>query len=796
MGLLPPGSGKALALDTPIPTPDGWTEMGKLRIGDYVFGTDGKPCQVTWVSPVWKKRPVYAITTDCGDRIVADAEHEWEVILCRKPDYRKVSIKTSKQLAKPRNKRPLIERGKAIELPEKDLIIDPYVLGAWLGDGSTLFPNISCGGKDQEWLCAEFCRLGLKLSINKRGDNFSITLLGARKYFRELGMMGGSCGIRAKTKLWGRKFIPEVYMRGSITQRMSLLQGLIDTDGHVSPSGIIEFSNTNKQLAYGVAELVRSLGAKASVVERQVTLNGKDCGLGWRVFFYLKGAARMPRKAALTRNNERTPGIYINSEPCGVADTVCIEVDSPNHLFLAGESMTPTHNSIYTSVVFPTHFMGRFRSSSLIVASYGSELPRKFGRRARSMVQQPLYHRIFGSTLSEESKAADEWALSNGSEWMAAGILTGITGNRADGVIWDDLIKGREQADSEIIRQKTWDAYVDDLLTRKKPKAFEIGVTTRWHEDDVAGRILPEDYNGESGFIKCRDGNEWYVVCLPAECERKDDILGRQIGDILWPEWFNKEMFAPFKRNPRTWSSLYQQRPAPDTGVLFKGEWLKPYDMDLRTGMPEGMVPGDLNVYGASDYAVTQEGNYTVHVVVGIDSKHNIYLLDLWRGQETSDVWIDKFCDLCKKWKPIGWAEESGQIKSAIGPFLVKRMRERSVYVARAQFPSTKSKRMRAQSIIGRMAQKGLYCPIDAPWFPEFRRELLLFDAGRNDDQVDAMSLVGQVLDKMIGADKSSLDEGPPKVLSTNPAMCTLTLTDLFEDNERAKSRTGNLRIH
>ena len=167
--------------------------------------------------------------------------------------------------------------------------------------------------------------------------------------------------------------------------------------------------------------------------------------------------------------------------------------------------------SIYSSVVFPTHYMGRFKSSSIIVASYGSELPRKFGRRARSIVQQPIYNRIFGTQLSEESKAADEWALTNGSEWMAAGILTGITGNRADGVIWDDLIKGREQADSDVVRTKTWEAYIDDLLTRKKPKAFEIGITTRWHEDDVAGRILPENYNGESGFIQCRDGNEWYI---------------------------------------------------------------------------------------------------------------------------------------------------------------------------------------------------------------------------------------------------------------------------------------------
>jgi len=453
--------------------------------------------------------------------------------------------------------------------------------------------------------------------------------------------------------------------------------------------------------------------------------------------------------------------------------------------------------SIYTSVVFPTHVMGRFRGTNIIVASYGAGLPMKFGRRARSITQQQLYHRIFNTNLSEESKAADEWALTNGSEWMGAGILTGITGNRADGVIWDDLIKGREQADSPIIRDKTWDAYMNDLLTRKKPRAWEIGVTTRWHEDDVAGRILPADYKGESGLIQCRDGNDWYVVCLPAECEREDDILGRNIGDILWPEWFNKEMFAPFKRNPRTWSSLYQQRPAPDSGVYFKGEWLKSFEADRRTGYPLGMQEGDLNIYGASDYAVTKDReNYTVHIVVGIDKNSQMYLLDLWRKQETSDVWVEAFCDLVKKWHPMGWAEETGQINASVGPFLVKRMRERNAFVARAQFPSKVKKAMRAQSIIGRMAMNGLWCPFGADWFAEFRKELLVFDAGQNDDQVDALSLIGQVLDKMVSADKSSGQKEEPKVLSTNPSQCTVTLTDLFEDNEQRGSKAGYLRIN
>lgn len=450
--------------------------------------------------------------------------------------------------------------------------------------------------------------------------------------------------------------------------------------------------------------------------------------------------------------------------------------------------------SVYSSVVFPTHFLGRKKKSSLIVASYGSELPRKFGRRARSIIKQPIYERIFDTTLSEESAAVDEWALTNGSEWMARGILTGITGNRVDCVVWDDLMKGREQADSEQIRNKTWDAYFDDLMTRKKPGACEVGINTRWHEDDPAGRILPHDYDGESGWVKGADGNDWYVLCLPAECDRKDDPLGRKIGEILWPEWFTPEHFAPFKKSARTWSALYQQKPAPDSGDYFKAEWLKPY--------PPGKTPHSLDrktlqVYGASDYAVTdKDGDYTVHIVVGVDSEFKIYLLDLWRGQTSSDVWVESFCDLVQKWRPLGWAEETGQIKSGVGPWLEKALRKRRLYIARALFPTKGIKQVRAQSIRGYMASEGLYVPEGQPWYPEFRKELLSFPAGRTDDQVDALGLIGQVLDKMVSGHPASAKAEAPKILSTDPATCTVTLDDLFEAHERRTKQSGILRIH
>jgi predicted phage terminase large subunit-like protein len=181
-----------------------------------------------------------------------------------------------------------------------------------------------------------------------------------------------------------------------------------------------------------------------------------------------------------------------------------------------------------------------------------------------------------------------------------------------------------------------------------------------------------------------------------------------------------------------------------------------------------------LRIYGASDYAVSDgRGDYTAHIVVGIDPQARMYVLDVWRRQAKSDVWVEAFCDLVHRWKPIAWAEESGQIRAGIGPFLERRIRERSAYVMRRQFPARDDKTVRAQSIIGRMALEGLYLPTGVDWVPALRAELMHFPHGRNDDQVDALGLIGQLIDIML------IGKAPARV---GPAfgIDTLTMDDAW----------------
>lgn len=248
--------------------------------------------------------------------------------------------------------------------------------------------------------------------------------------------------------------------------------------------------------------------------------------------------------------------------------------------------------STYASVVGTSWALGRRPNQQVILASYGSGIAAKQSRKVRTICKDPRWSSLWNGRplLAEDQRAVDDWTLTNGSALMSAGLLAGITGNRADGVIIDDPVRNREEADSATIREKIYNEYIDTVMTRAKPKMWCIIIQTRWHEDDLAGSILPAEYSGESGYIKCRDGQTWKVLCIPAEAEREDDPLGRDMHSddwrrrFLWPEWFPREHWSTWRDNPRaarTWAALYQQRPAPFSGVHFNREMFRYYDPRL-----------------------------------------------------------------------------------------------------------------------------------------------------------------------------------------------------------------------
>jgi predicted phage terminase large subunit-like protein len=384
--------------------------------------------------------------------------------------------------------------------------------------------------------------------------------------------------------------------------------------------------------------------------------------------------------------------------------------------------------STYASVLFPPWYLADDPSRSIIAASHTSELAERWGRKVRNQIAEHAL--ALGYNVADDNKAAGRWETAKGGEYYAAGVGGSITGRRADLAIIDDPIRSREDADSKKIRDAQWEWYKFDLATRLKPNASVVLIQTRWHEDDLAGRLLNEE----------RD--RWKVVSIPMEA-MADDLLDREPGELLWPEWYTPQMALDAKRDPRLWSALYQQQPTPDEGAFFKADWFR--------AVPKLPPLSTLRIYGGSDYAVTSDGgDYTVHVVVGIDPDNRMYVVDMWRRQSASDEWVEAFCDLVRKWRPMAWAEEQGQIRSGVGPFLERRMRDRQAFVMREQFPTRGDKAVRSQSIRGRMALDGLYIAQDAPWKADLIGECLRFPAGVHDDQVDALGLVGQLLDKMV----------------------------------------------
>lgn len=390
--------------------------------------------------------------------------------------------------------------------------------------------------------------------------------------------------------------------------------------------------------------------------------------------------------------------------------------------------MPPRHGkSMLTSEFFPAWYLGRNPEKYIIAASYAQELSDDFGRKVRNQLLAPEFQRIFpGSVLRADSSSARRFNTEAGGAYFAVGVGGPVTGRGAHILLIDDPVKNREEAESETIRRKVVDWYTSTAYTRLMKDGAIVLIQTRWHEDDLAGWILNNSQH-----------EGWDILNLPA---LDDDNIA------LWEEQYPAERLMEIRRTigERDWSALYQQRPSPEDGNYFKREWIRLYEQ----------APVHLRIYGTSDYATKDgKGDWTVHAVWGVDPDGNVYLLDLWRAQTDSLVWVETLISLARQYKPLEWGEEGGQIINSVGPLITKRQKETGVFFYRNQYPSTADKSIRAQAIRGYMSAGKVYLPKNAPWLADLVSELLSFPAGRHDDQVDAFSLLGRMLARLMDAD-------------------------------------------
>lgn len=355
------GVGKALALDTVLPNPSGWTTMGDVQIGDALLDDCGVPCNVVAVTPVQFGRQCFAVCFDDGTEIIADAEHLWVTWdhATRKAHGRKKSprlhprTRTTREIAETlraqngRETNHSVRLARPLSLPDADLPIAPYALGVWLGDGTSSQSSVTVGAEDADELRALVVASGVAVGPLRKSNTaywFTIGIVGKGRRNRFLD------GLRS-LGLINNKHIPPQYLRGSESQRRALLAGLLDTDGHCDRRGFVEFTSTSRALADGVSELACSLGFKPTIGVGRATIGGRDVGEKYRVHFnprrHVFGLARKNASIRQDRRqaNRSTHRYIVDVRRVDSVPVKCIEVDSPNHMYLAGPTMVPTHNT-------------------------------------------------------------------------------------------------------------------------------------------------------------------------------------------------------------------------------------------------------------------------------------------------------------------------------------------------------------------------------------------------------------------------------------------------------------------
>lgn len=411
-------------------------------------------------------------------------------------------------------------------------------------------------------------------------------------------------------------------------------------------------------------------------------------------------------------------------------------------------TMPPRHSkSECCSKKFPVWHLGRNPNDEIILASYSIDLSRSFSRIARDTLE--ANQKVFGVKLDPNHSTAESWGLQGKRGGLvAAGVGGSITGKGARIAIIDDPIKNAEEANSQVIRDKIWEWYQSTLYTRLTPDGRIIVVMTRWHEDDLVGRLLQKEQHeiAEGSHVEDR----WEVVNLPAIAE-DGDILGRSPGEALWADYgFNLERLEQIRRDVGSYvfNALYQQRPSAAEGSMFKRTWWRFYDIAPST-FDDVLQSWDMSFKGSdgSDFVVGQ-----VWGRIGA----NKYLLDQVRKRMDITETLDHIKRITIKYPQarLKLIEDKANGSAVIS--LLK-----NTIPGMIPINPDKSKIARASAIIPDVEAGNIYLPRNVGWISEFLDECNAFPRGAHDDQVDAMT---QAITRMMGSETlTSIDPYAPK---------------------------------
>lgn len=392
--------------------------------------------------------------------------------------------------------------------------------------------------------------------------------------------------------------------------------------------------------------------------------------------------------------------------------------------------LPPRHSkSEMVTIGFPTWVLGRDKDKSIMVASYSDTLASEFGRQSRNIVDSPDYRRIFDTTLSEDSQSKSTWATNGRGKFNAFGIGGAATGKGADILIIDDPIKNRKEADSFLIRDNISSWYKSTARTRLSPNGAVIIVLTRWHDDDLAGRILADEELRK----------DWTVISLPALAE--EDEENRKEGEALWPDQFNKANLLQTQKEIGSfeWSALYQQNPLNSESQEFKEAYFKPItEAEVKQKQTTCFVTMDTAV------KEDEESDFTGIIVNRVDWEQNWYIKGYHKKIDSVKL-IEHIFDIWKEEKPDAIGIEETTFIQAVYPFLKLEMEKRKIYpLIYPMKHHGNSKVLRIRALLPRYQAKKIFHI--AGECKQLESEQLRFPKGANDDILDALAYQEQIV--------------------------------------------------
>jgi len=425
-------------------------------------------------------------------------------------------------------------------------------------------------------------------------------------------------------------------------------------------------------------------------------------------------------------------------------------------------SMPPgAAKSSYVSVRFPAWLMGRFPRHKVICASHTATLAKRHGRMVRNLIDRAEYREIFPEVaLSKDQQDKGDWATTAGGELFAVGFDGAIAGRRADIAVIDDAFKGRKEADSTTISDGVWETYKTDIRSRLRKGGAIIIMGTRWNGYDIPGRILPVNYDGKSGSYIARDGSgeEWFVVNLQMVNEFDNDLMGRKVGELLWPSWFTPEWVEKEKiiQGERNWNSLYQGRPQEAEGAIIKRSywrkwpgktppvvefvlqsWDTAFEEDEENDYSAVTTWGIFDIFDVDNAKVIEE--VTKGRKRGEVQQYHAIVIHAWRGKVPFSTLKRNAKDFHKEYSPDLTMIE----KKASGHSLIQELRRSGLPVKALKADRSKLARTWAAQPA---FEQGCVWYMDIPGIDNLLTECAQFPAGENDDWHDtAMAAVNRL---------------------------------------------------